>query len=481
MMKTHDSQEGKGWRKWLVLSTVSVGTFMATLDGSIVNISLPTIAQAFGVGVSDIEWVVVSYLLTIGTLLLAFGRLGDLLGYKKVYIGGFVLFTVAGGLCGAAQNVGELTVLRIFQGLGGGMIQAMGPAIVTSAFPPYERGKALGFNAISVSVGLTLGPTLGGIIADGLSWRWIFFVNVPVGIFGILWAWRILSDVRREVSERFDFVGAILVGGALFTLLLALVKGEDWGWSSLSIIGLLSAFVLLGIAFVASESRLAQPLYDLRLFAIRPYTAGNVSLLVAFTSLFVAIFLMPFFLESGQGFSVLEAGLLLTPLPLATLVVAPFSGSLSDKIGPRLLATSGLVITAFGLLSLTQLQADSSPWNIVWRLIIIGLGQGLFNSPNNSSILGSVPKPWLGLASGTVAQMRVTGQVLGVAVGGAIFASGLSAHAQGLGGSVPQSLLQRDALILAVHDAFYVAAAICLIGILSSLLRGRMAALRNSA
>jgi EmrB/QacA subfamily drug resistance transporter len=241
----------------------------------------------------------------------------------------------------------------------------MGPAIVTSVFPPYERGKALGFNAIRVSVGLTLGPTLGGIIAYGLSWRWIFFVNVPVGIFGILWAWHILSDVRREVRERFDFVGAILVGGALFVLLLALVKGEDWGCGSPSIIGLLIAFVLLGIAFVASESKLAQPLYDLRLFAIRPYTAGNVSLLMAFASLFVAIFLMPFFLERGQGFSVLEAGLLLTPLPLATLVVAPFSGSLSDKIGPRLLATFGLLIAAFGLLSLTQLQADSTPWDIV--------------------------------------------------------------------------------------------------------------------
>jgi EmrB/QacA subfamily drug resistance transporter len=469
-------QDSPGWRKWLVLSTVSVGTFMATLDGSIVNISLPTIAQDFGVGVSEIEWILVTYLLTIGTLLLAFGRLGDILGYKKVYIGGFVLFTVAGGLCGVAQNVGELTALRVFQGLGAGMIQAMGPAIVTSAFPPYERGKALGFNAISVSIGLTLGPTLGGIIADGLSWRWIFFVNVPVGIFGILWASHILVDVRREVREKFDFAGAVLVGGALFTLLLALIEGEDWGWGSPSIIALLSAFVLLGAAFVGIESKLAQPLYDLRLFTIRPYSAGNVSLLVAFASLFVATFLMPFFLQHGQGFSVLEAGLLLTPLPLSTLVVSPFSGTLSDKIGPRVLATSGLFIAALGLLSLTQLEADSSPWSIAWRLGVIGLGQGLFNSPNNSSILGSVSKPWLGLASGTVAQMRVTGQVLGVAVAGAIFASRLSAHAQDLAGSVPQSLLQRDALILAIHDAFYVAAAICAIGIVSSLVRGPKAA-----
>lgn len=456
-----------------MLSTVSVGTFMATLDGSIVNISLPTIARDFGVGVSDIEWVVVAYLLTIGTLLLAFGRLGDILGYKKVYIGGFVLFTVAGGLCGAVQSVGQLTVLRVFQGLGGGMIQAMGPAIVTTAFPAYERGKALGVNAISVSVGLTLGPTLGGLIADGLSWRWIFFINIPVGVFGILWASRILFDMRREVRERFDFAGAFLVGGALFALLLALVEGEDWGWGSTPIVGLLIAFALLGAAFVAVESRLRQPLYDLSLFAIRPYLAGNVSLLIAFASLFVAIFLMPFFLERGEEFSALDAGLLLTPLPLSTLVVAPFSGSLSDKIGPRLLATSGLLVAALGLLSLTQLEADSSPWSIIWRLAVIGCGHGLFNSPNNSSILSSVPKPRLGLASGTVAQMRITGQVLGVAVGGAIFASRIAHYTEDLAGSSPEPLLQRDALILAIHDAFYVAAAICVIGILSSLVRGR--------
>src|SRR5829696_2199923 len=174
-------------RKWLVLSAVSVGTFISTLSGSIVNISLPTIAHDFGVGITEIEWIVVAYLLTAGSLLLTFGRLGDVIGYRRVYIGGFAVFTVASVLCGLSLNVGQLTAVRVLQGIGFGMIQAVAPALVASTFAPSERGKALGLNVISISIGLTLGPTLGGILTEWASWRWIFFINVPVGLFGLLW------------------------------------------------------------------------------------------------------------------------------------------------------------------------------------------------------------------------------------------------------------------------------------------------------
>src|SRR3712207_6337583 len=214
-------------------------------------------------------------------------------------------------------------------------------------------------------------------------------------------------------------------------------------------------------------------MYDLRLFAIRTFSVGNVSLLVTFMALFVATFLMPFFLQRGQGFSVLEAGLLLTPLSLTTLVVTPLSGSLSDRIGSRFLATSGLLLMGTALLSLTQLDAQAGDWEIIWRLALVGFGLGLFTSPNNSSVLGSVPRPRLGSASATVAQMRITGQVIGVAVGAAILASRISDHTRELVKSLPPRLVRRDALILAVHDAFYVAAAICFLGALASMIRGR--------
>jgi EmrB/QacA subfamily drug resistance transporter len=460
-------------RKWLVLSAVSVGAFISTLSGSIVNISLPTIADDLGVGISDIEWIVVAYLLTAGSLLLTFGRLGDIVGYKKVYIGGFALFTVASVLCGFAQGARELTVLRVLQGIGFAMIQALAPAIITAVFPPNERGRALGLTAVSISLGLTVGPTLGGVLTQWASWRWIFFINVPVGLFGVLWSWMVLPAGRRDEEQRFDFLGAVLAGAALFCLLLALAEGEDWGWGSARTVGLLAAFALLSAVFVATELRVRQPMYDLRLFAIRTFSAGNASLLVAFMALFVATFLMPFFLQRGQGFSVLEAGLLLTPLSLTTLVVAPLSGSLSDRIGSRFLATSGLLIMGAALLSLTQLDVQDGEWGIIWRLALVGFGIGLFTSPNNSSVLGSVPRPRLGSASATVAQMRITGQVLGVALGAAILASRISDHTRELVKSLPPHLVRRDALILSVHDAFYVAAAICVLGALASMIRGR--------
>jgi MFS family permease len=259
----------------------------------------------------------------------------------------------------------------------------------------------------------------------------------------------------------------------MFCLLLALAEGESWGWGSARTLGVLGSFVVLGVVFIVTELGVRQPMYDLQLFAIRTFSAGNASLLVAFMSLFVAIFLMPFFLQLGQGFSVLEAGLLLTPLSLTTLVIAPLSGSLSDRIGSRFLASSGLLIMGTGLLFLTQLDAHAGDWAIIWRLALVGFGLGLFTSPNNSSVLGSVARPRLGSASATVAQMRITGQVLGVAVGAAILASRISDHTRELVKSLPPELVRREALILSVHEAFHVAAAICVLGALASLVRGR--------
>jgi EmrB/QacA subfamily drug resistance transporter len=455
-----------------VLSAVSVGTFISTLSGSIVNISLPTIAQDFGVGISEIEWIVVAYLVTAGSLLLTFGRLGDVIGYRRVYIGGFAVFMVASVLCGLSLGVGQLTAVRVLQGIGFAMIQAVAPALVTSAFGPSERGKALGLNVISISIGLTLGPTLGGVLTEWASWRWIFFINVPVGLFGLLWAWRVLPSGRRDAEGRFDVAGAALIGITVFSLLLALVESEDWGWGSPAVLGLFAVCVVVGTVFVLTELRVRQPMFDLKLFTIRAFSAGNVSLLIAFVALFIATFLMPFFLQRGQDFSAFQAGLLLTPLSLTTLVVSPLSGALSDRIGSRALSTSGLGVMALGSLSLTQIDAGTGGWGIVWRLALLGLGLGLFSSPNNSSVLGSVPRPRLGTASSTVAQMRIMGQVLGVAAGGAILASRISDHAQDLADDVPRGLVQRDALILSIHDALYFAAAACVLGVFASLVRG---------
>lgn len=458
-------------RRWLVLSAVSVGTFMATLDGSIVNIALPQIRAGFGIELAVVEWVSIAYLVVVGTVLLPFGRLGEVQTFRRVYLAGFALFTLASVLCGLAPTAGVLIAFRVLQGIGAGMLQAMGPAIVARTFGPGERGRALGLNSVSVSLGLALGPVLGGLLTEVATWRAVFFVNLPIGIVAIIWAMRVLPQERPRGGQAFDLPGAVLSGGALLALLLALTQGEPLGWSSPVIVALLVAFLVLGGLFLWVESRADQPLIDLHLFAIRVFSAGNASVVIAFAGLFTATFLLPFLLEDGAGYSPLQAGLLLTPVPILVALVAPFSGALSDRIGSRGPASLGLAVLAIGLFALSQLPPDFGPADIAWRLALIGIGMGLFVSPNASAVLGSVPRGRIGTASGTLAQMRIDGQALGIALSGAIVAIRMPVHLVALAGLDPAEASAR-ALALGIQDAFVIAGLIAAAGVLASLVRG---------
>jgi EmrB/QacA subfamily drug resistance transporter len=452
-------------RKWLILSTVSLGSLMSTLDGSIVNIALPAIQTDFRIDLTTVEWVVVAYLLIVGSLLLPVGRLGEVATFKRVYLAGFALFTVSSVLCGLSPNELWLIGFRALQACGAAAIMAMGPAVVARTFDAGERGRALGLNGVSVSLGLSLGPALGGVLTQVASWRSIFLINAPIGVIAILWAWRVLPAEGRGRDQSFDIRGAALSGVALFSLLLALSEGQGWGWTSPATLLLAAAFIVLGAAFLYAERATVQPLLDLTLFRVRPFSFGLASVVVAFSGLFTATFLLPFLLEQGRGFSPVEAGLLLTPVPISMAIVAPFSGIASDRFGPALPASAGMVLMVLALLSLTQLPVDFSLPDLVWRLIIMGIGQGLFMSPNSSAVLGSVPGRRVGTASGTLAQMRVTGQSLGIALSAAIVATRLPVHMAG-------AASEGAALAGAIHDAFWVAAAVCAIGIVTSLIRG---------
>jgi EmrB/QacA subfamily drug resistance transporter len=456
-------------RRWLVLSAVSLGTFMATLDGSIVNIALPSIGRAFGVDLATVEWVVVAYLLVIGSLLLPFGRLGEVISFRRVYLAGFAIFTAASVLCGVAPSIGALIGFRALQGVGGAMLMAMGPAIVARTFGPGERGRALGLNAISVSIGLTLGPALGGLLTELATWRAIFLVNLPIGLIAIAWAARVLPSDRPGRRESFDVPGAVLASACLLALLLGLNQGGAWGWTSPATFGLLFLAAGLGIAFLVVERRTAVPMMDLRLFGIRAFSAGLASVFVVFAALFTATFLLPFLLQEGSGFSPLEAGLLLTPIPIAAALVAPFSGSLSDRIGSRLPASVGVALLAVGMLSLTTLPPGFEPLELTWRLVLIGVGQGLFMSPNSSAVLGAVPRPRLGTASGMAAETRVVGQALGIVLSAAVVAVRLPVHLAATSGGEAAA---TQAFVAATHDAFVLAALLCSIGIVTSLVRG---------
>jgi EmrB/QacA subfamily drug resistance transporter len=457
-------------RKWLILTAVSIGALMSTLDGSIVNIALPSMQQDFGVDLTTVEWVTVAYLLMIGSLLLPLGRLGEVLTFKRVYLSGFALFTAASVLCALAPGVVALIGFRVLQALGAAAITAIGPAIITRTFPGPERGRALGLNGVSVSLGLTLGPILGGLLTSVATWRAIFLINLPIGVLAILWARHVLPDEARGRSATFDLRGAALSGGSLFALLLALSEGQEAGWTSPLILGLFAVAGVLAVAFVLVERAAAQPLFDLALMRIRPFTFGLASVIVAFAGLFTATFLLPFLLQRGEGYTPVQAGLMLAPVPIAMAVVAPFAGAASDRWGPAIPASTGMVLMVLALLSLTTLPAGFALPDLLWRLVLMGIGQGLFMSPNSSAVLGSVPGARVGTASGVLAQMRVNGQALGIALSAAVVTIRLPINLAAEGSSGPAA--EAAALVASIHDAFVVAALVCSVGIVTSLVRG---------
>lgn len=470
---------GERASKWAVLAIVAVGVFMATLDSSIVNISLPTIAHAFGVPLSGaVEWVIIAYLVVVAGVLLTTGRLADMVGRKPIWATGLIIFTVGSAICGAAPSLGLLIAARALQGLGGALVMAISPAMLTRAFSAHERGRALGMNAVVVALGVSAGPTLGGLITTYLSWRWIFYVNVPIGIIGVIATILVLTERMRRGQGRFDPLGAIILAVGLVSLTLGLSFGQEWGWSSPLLIGTLTIGIVAIIFLYFVEKRVPHPIINLSLLHNRVFLSANLSLILSFLALFAVSFMLPFYLEELRRFPIEQAGLLLTPLPLTIAVFAPISGTLADRIGTRWLAASGLTLACIGLVLISMLNAQSSVWDIIWRLIVTGLGQALFQSPNNSALMGAAPREQQGSASGFLATGRVVGQSLSVALAGAIFTS--------LGGATAGAILATNRSLPTVqlntlqqtfvngfHTTFIVCAAIAAVGILASLVRGK--------
>ena len=448
-------------RKWWIFLAIGIGTFMSALDGSVVNTILPVIRTFFSSDVAAVEWVVVIYLLVVSSLLLTFGRLGDLRGQKTIYVSGFLIFIAASALCGLAPTVTLLIVARGVQAMGAAMLFANAPAILTKAFPPQQRGQALGMQATMTYLGLTAGPSLGGWLAQAYGWRSVFYINVPIGLiaFGLSLAFIQAEKPEAGRSERFDWAGAVLFSAGLVALLLGLNQGHAWGWTSPAILGcLVSALVLLGV-FIRVEARTQDPMLDLSLFRQRIFSAGAASALLNYICLYSVLFLMPFYLIQGRGLNPAQAGLLLTAQPLVMAVAAPLSGSLSDRIGSRLLSTLGMAILAVGLFMLSRLDGSSGNPAILGSLAVTGLGTGMFISPNTSALMGSAPRQRQGIASGILASARNVGMVLGIGLAGAIFTSVIA--------------VQGDAgLYDAVHLGLLAGAAVAVLGVVVSSTRG---------
>ncbi|MFC1924741.1 MFS transporter [Chloroflexota bacterium] len=406
--------------KWLVMAAIMLGVFMIPLDTSIVNTVLPTITTYFHTDISIVQWVPTVYLLAISCLIMLYGRLGDIIGHKKIFLYGLAGFIVSSMLCGLSQNIWLLIVFRVLQGLVAGMPIAVGFALAVAAFPAEERGKALGFYATSIAVAMALGPTLGGAIAEHLSWRYIFFLNVPIGVVSLIFCSRIIPPSSIRPGQRLDIPGALTFFIFLPVLLLYFNRSEEWGWVSPVSLTLLAIAVVLGGLFFWIERTSKQPMVNLKIFTERVFSLATISYFLYFISFSTVLFLTPFYLKFVLEYSIFEVGLIMASSPVVFMFTAPLSGMASDRFGTRIFAISGMCIAALGLLLLSTLNESDNAFDVVWRLALTAFGGAIFGTPNNSTIMGSVPPQHLGIASGLLAAMRYSGMVFGIAITGAI-------------------------------------------------------------
>jgi EmrB/QacA subfamily drug resistance transporter len=409
-------------QKWWILASLGVGTFMAALDTSIVNAILPAIERHLHGTLDAVQWIIAIYLLVLSGLLLTFGRLGDLRGHRTVCLGGFVLFIIGSALCALSPNLIALIAARGFQAVGAAMILASSPAILTANFPAEQRGTALGLQATMTYLGLACGPSLGGWLSDAFGWQSVFFLNLPVGgIAVVACLFFIPKTPASSRGESFDLLGAGAFIAGLTAMLLALNQGHQWGWASAVTLLLLAAAAALMAVFAGIERRVRFPMLDLSLFRRTLFSAAVTSAVLNYACTATVTFLMPFYLMRHLGWTARHAGLLLTIQPLIMAVTAPISGTISDRLKhPRLPAVFGMAILTAGVAWLACLKADSTWVHAAAGLIAVGLGTGMFISPNNSVLMGSAPKNRQGIAAGVMATARNFGMMLGVGVSGAV-------------------------------------------------------------
>lgn len=459
-------------RKWWALAAVGSGVLLSTIDGSIVNIALGALVAAFNSNLNVVEWVMLAYLLTISCLLLLMGRLGDMFGKRRVYLAGLGIFTLASALCALAPTIGALIGFRVLQAVGAAMIQAVGPALLVTAFPARERGTALGAIGSFVAAGILIGPALGGVLLRYVGWEAIFFVNVPVGMAGMWLTLRSIAADRAPVrGQVFDVAGALLLMLALLSLLLALTEGPIWGWNDPRIAALFALSGAAGAAFLVWEWRFPQPMIRPGMFRAPAFSLNLLASFLLFLGLSFNLLLTPLLLQFVLNLDLQTTGLALMGLPLALSLVAPISGRLSDRIGPRVLTLAGLLIAAASLIAMSFVGVGTPLTYLIGCLLALGVGVGLFQSPNNSTVLGNAPPEALGVASSLLAIMRNLGQTAGVAIAGAVWASRVFAlH----GGPISPITAAPPAILAAGFDlAMRVAAGLVLLALVPSLAGGR--------
>src|SRR3989449_8768115 len=466
--------------KYVVLTNTTIGTFMALLDSNIVLISLPTIIRDLP-GTTTVEgiWIILGYVLVTASLLLTIGRLADLSGRVRLYNLGFAVFTIGSGLCSLAPSGQSLVLFRLIQGIGAGLLFANSAAILTDAFPVAERGRALGLNQVAGTAGALIGLVAGGVLTTFLGWQSIFWINVPVGVFATVWAYTRLKALgARPGRENLDPVGNFLFAGGLSLALLGVTLGAISGWLAVDLVMLFAGIACL-IAFVPVERSVRSPMMDLALFRNKVFSAGVLSNLLASTARGAVGLVLVFYFQGALGLDALTAGLLLIPFSLAFVSVGPLSGYLSDKYGPRLFTTGGLLVSAAAYIWFATVPYQVSYTILVLPMILAGIGGGLFIAPNVASIMNSVPVVRRGVAAGMSATLFNVGFLVSLGLAFAIMASRMPLpvmQAIFAGLPVPQGQLEIGAFMDAFHQIFYVIAAISLVGAIPASIRRRRAA-----
>lgn len=508
-----DQSSSSGERNpWLILIVLCGAIFMLLLDTTIVNVAQQKIKEGLNADLSQIQWILDSYILAFAVLMLSFGRLGDIYGRKKMFVTGMVVFTAASGLCGVSDWIANLVgisgataliVARVLQGIGGALMMPQTLSLITIAFPPQKRGAAMGVWGSVVALGAVLGPLLGGYIVTDYPWEWVFLINIPVSIIAVLATLAIVPESRDPLaSGKLDWGGLVFSALAIFALVYALIEGPRFGWMSPQTIGLLLVSAAVFTLFVWWERRVADPMVKLELFGIRNFWVANIIGLAVPFGLFGIFFPMTLFLQGALGMSPLEAGLTMMPMSLMLMFVAPLSGRLSDRVGARWILTTGLTLVSVGIVLITSNVSTTTNWRaLLPALLITGTGMGMTFAPMTAAAMSRVPPRISGSASGILNTSRNVGQLLGIAVLGSILQSRLGLHAgaefrslpigdaaardqivelvrTGRVEAIPSAISpgmrdqlpvifdsMRQVYVLSMHETFYVGAVICFVAL----------------
>jgi EmrB/QacA subfamily drug resistance transporter len=438
-------------RKWWTLAAVSFGLFMIMLDNTVVNVALPSIQADLGAGLSELQWIVTGYALTFAALMLSGGKLADLFGRRRIFVVGIVVFTLSSLACGLAESGDQLIAARVVQGVGAALMNPATLSIISAAFPPRQRGTAIGIWAGVSALALAIGPLVGGLLTEHVGWEWIFFVNVPVGVLAIVASWLLIDESKDTSQEqRLDLPGLVTGGLGLFALTYALIEANAYGWTSGRILGSFAAAAVLLGSFVLLERHQRLPMLDLSLFRNGTFTGANLVVLLVALAMFGVFFFVSLYMQNILGYSAVQAGAAFLPMTLLIILVAPAAGRATDRIGSRWLLVSGMILLGVQLVYLSTLGLGATFWNLLPAMLVGGFGMALTMTPSAAAAIRSVPVEKSGVGSAVLNSFRQVGGSVGIALMGAIVAHSVGARPS------PEAFVDgfQDALRVAAVIAF---------------------------